>query len=520
VTSFASLRQRVLAILGAVSMYRLALYGLGLLGLVALVLSLFDLVSPDPIELIASYVVLAAVISAVDAAAQRLLHLPWRVESSLVTALVLLFVMQPGASGPALLGLALAGALASLSKYLIAWRGRHIFNPAAFGAAVVSIVGAFGAFEWLGTSASWWVGTAAMAGPVALVGLAILWRVEKIRVVVLFLLIAVGASVVRQAVETAQFGGELELSAAVFHAAVQSPFLFLGIFMVAEPLTSPPRRWQQFWVAGVVGVLAGWPIVIGGLFTLGQERAMLIGNLLALTFALRGSVRLVLEKREFITPTAQELTFRTRGSLRFLPGQYLELDVPHHRPDARGTRREFSIVSAPADLPVLRIAYKNGDQKHPSSYKRGCPCAHGRRGHRRHAVRFAAAPAPGRWHLARRGARLCGIRCLGTGFPCGARVDRRADHRLHQGPTAGPAPALDVGAGDPPRRRGSRAGRLRHLRPARVHLGPTSAARRSRPRVAEDALGDHRRFRRLLTDDRRQRVVSRRRMLRAQGTGP
>jgi ferredoxin-NADP reductase len=375
VTSFASLRQRVLAVLGAVSMYRLALYGLGLLGLVALVLSLFDLVSPDPIELIASYVVLAAVISAVDAAAQRLLHLPWRVESSLVTALVLLFVMQPGASGPALLGLALAGALASLSKYLIAWRGRHIFNPAAFGAAVVSIVGAFGAFEWLGTSASWWVGTAAMAGPVALVGLAILWRVEKIRVVVLFLLIAVGASVVRRAVETAQFGGEIELSAAVFHAAVQSPFLFLGIFMVAEPLTSPPRRWQQFWVAGVVGVLAGWPIVIGDLFTLGQERAMLIGNLLALTFALRGSVRLVLEKREFITPTAQELTFRTRGSLRFLPGQYLELDVPHHRPDARGTRREFSIVSAPADLPVLRIAYKNGDQKHPSSYKRALAAA-------------------------------------------------------------------------------------------------------------------------------------------------
>ena len=48
--------------------------------------------------------------------------------------------------------------------------------------------------------------------------------------------------------------------------------------------------------------------------------------------------------------------------MKFLPGQYLELDVPHRRPDVRGTRREFSIVSAPADLPTLRIAYKNGDQ--------------------------------------------------------------------------------------------------------------------------------------------------------------
>ena len=374
-TSFTSLRQRVLAVLGAVSMYRLALSGLAILAGIALILSLFGLVGPSPLELVVSFVVLAVVISAVDAASQRLLHLPWRVESSLVTALILLFVMHPGADGPALIGLAVTGAIASLSKYLIAWRGRHIFNPAAFGAAVVSIAGSFGAFEWLGTSASWWVGTPAMAVPVAILGLAVLWRIEKVRVVLVFLLIAVGTAVVRQAVQAQQFGIEFDLPTALSFAVLQSPFLFLGVFMVSEPLTSPPRRWQQFWVAGVVGVLAGWPIFIGDLFTLGQERALLIGNLLALTFALRGSVRLTLEKREFITPTAQELTFRARGKLRFRPGQYLELDVPHPHPDARGTRREFSIVSAPADLPTLRIAYKNGDQKHPSSYKRALAAA-------------------------------------------------------------------------------------------------------------------------------------------------
>jgi ferredoxin-NADP reductase len=214
-----------------------------------------------------------------------------------------------------------------------------------------------------------------MTLPVAIIGLALLWRIEKVRVVLVFLLVAVGTAVVRQAVQAQQFGVEFELPTALSFAVLQSPYLFLGAFMVSEPLTSPPRRWQQFWVAGIVGVLAGWPIAVGGLFTLGQERALLLGNLLALTFALRGSVRLTLEKRQFITPTAQELTFRAKGKLRFLPGQYLELDVPHHRPDARGTRREFSIVSAPADLPTLRIAYKNGDQKHPSSYKRALAAA-------------------------------------------------------------------------------------------------------------------------------------------------
>lgn len=376
ISSFTAARQRVLAVLGGISMYRLVLLSLVALAVIALALAALGIiVSPGPVEILASFAVLALVISGVDAAAQRILRLPWRIESSLVTALILLFVLRPGVEPPVLLGLALAGALASVSKYLIAWRGRHILNPAAFGAAVVSIAGAFGAFEWLGTSSSWWIGTPAMALPVAILGLAVLWRTEKVRVVLVFLLIAVSTTIIRQAAQAQQFGLEFELGAALQFAVLQTPYLFLGVFMLSEPLTSPPRRWQQFLVAALVGVLAGWPILIDGLFSLGQERALLIGNLLAFAFALRSSVRLTLERREMITPTAQELTFRARGRIRFLPGQYLELDVPHHRPDVRGTRREFSIVSAPADLPTLRIAYKNGDQKHPSSYKRALAAA-------------------------------------------------------------------------------------------------------------------------------------------------
>ncbi|MDR6142226.1 ferredoxin-NADP reductase [Microbacterium foliorum] len=376
ITSITALRQRVLALLGGISMYRLVLFALLALGLIAVVLSALGvIVSPTPLEIIASFVVLALVISLVDAAAQRILRLPWRIESSLVTALILLFVLRPGIEPNALLGLAIAGVVASLSKYLIVWRGRHVLNPAAFGAAVVSILGSFGAFEWLGTSSSWWVGTPSLFVPVLILGLVVLWRTEKVRVVVVFLIVAIAVAMLRQAVQAQEFSIAFDPGAALSFAILQSPFLFLGAFTLSEPLTLPPRRWQQFSVAVLVGALAGWPIAIGGLFTLGQERALLIGNLLAFAFALRGSVRLVLEKRQFITPTAQELTFRAQGKLRFLPGQYLELDVPHARPDARGTRREFSIVSAPADLPTLRIAYKDGDQKHPSSYKRALAVA-------------------------------------------------------------------------------------------------------------------------------------------------
>ncbi|MEV7633551.1 flavodoxin reductase [Microbacterium sp. NPDC089318] len=362
------MRQRVLAVLGAVSMYRLALFALAALAVIALGLSVGRLVGPTPGEILASFAVLAVVTSAVDAVAQRVLRLPWRIESSLVTALILLFVLQPSLTPAGLGGTALAGVLASLSKYLIAWRGRHILNPAAFGAAVVTILG-------LGTFSAWWVGTPWLSLFVALFGLVVLWRTEKVRLVLVFLVIVVTVSVVRQAIQSASFGIPFNAGDALPAAIAQTPYLFLGAFMLSEPLTLPPRRWQQFSVAALVGVLAGWPIPIGSLFTLGQERALLIGNLLAFAFALRSSVRLVLTGRTFVTPTAQELTFRTKGRLSFIAGQYLELEVPHRNPDARGTRREFSIVSAPADLPTLRIAYKDGDQKHPSSYKRALKAA-------------------------------------------------------------------------------------------------------------------------------------------------
>ena len=351
------MRQRVLAALATLSMYRLVLIALVVLALIALGLSFSSLIEPTAVELIATFVVLAVVISASDALMQRILRLPWRVESSLVTALILLFVLSPQLTLPGLAGVAIAGIVASLSKYVIAWRGRHILNPAAVGATVITLTG-------FGTFSSWWIGEPALAVPTALLGLAVIWRTEKMRIVLVFFVVAVAVSLAHGLVAQESIGFALG------QALGSSPILFLGAVMLSEPLTLPPRRWQQFWVAGVVGVLVGWPIPLGETFTLGAERALLIGNVVAFAFALRGSVRLVLEKRAMVTPTVQELTFRTKGRLRFLAGQYLELDVPHRHPDARGTRREFSILSAPADLPELRIAYKNSDQQNPSSYKR------------------------------------------------------------------------------------------------------------------------------------------------------
>ncbi len=52
-------------------------------------------------------------------------------ESSLITGLLLYFLFWPRSSAMDVAGVALACVLASASKYALAWRGRHIFNPAA-----------------------------------------------------------------------------------------------------------------------------------------------------------------------------------------------------------------------------------------------------------------------------------------------------------------------------------------------------------------------------------------------------
>ncbi|SFS08956.1 Ferredoxin-NADP reductase [Microbacterium sp. cf046] len=367
--TFTSLWNRVFAVLGRVSMYRLALLSLAGLALIALVVSFFQLVVPTPWELLVTSAVLAVVCVGVDAAAQAIVRLPWRIESSLITAGILLFVLRPTLDPAGLAGIALAAAVASLSKYVLAWRGRHIFNPAAVGATVLTLVSI--AVPALGAS-SWWVGTPVMAAPVIVLGLAVLIRTEKVRVIAVFIVTAVAVAVFRTAAQYQAAGLAVDGGAILSTVLWSSPFLFLGAFMLSEPLTLPPRRWQQFTVAAVVGVLAGWPIDLGAI-SLGQERALLIGNLVAFAFAfsVRSAVKLTLESRADLTPTVQELTFRARRPVLFTPGQYLELDVPHRHPDARGTRREFSIASAPEDLPLLSVAFREvPGAKTQSSYKK------------------------------------------------------------------------------------------------------------------------------------------------------
>jgi len=138
----------------------------------------------------------------------------------------------------------------------------------------------------------------------------------------------------------------MTLGGALWQPLAQRPVLFFVGFMLTEPLTLPPRRWQQLALAAVVGVVFAVPYNLGFVAN-SPELALLVGNLLAFLAGQRGGIRLNFQESRPLTPTTTEFSFRPERAVRFAPGQYMELHLPHAKSDGKGRRRVFSLTSAP-----------------------------------------------------------------------------------------------------------------------------------------------------------------------------
>lgn len=277
-----------------VTMYRLVLIALLVVVAAALVTSAAGLIAYEPLAILANgaAVVVATLVS------NRLFALVFRVrphtESSLVTALILLLLFQPSLTTLSVGAVALAGVIASASKYLLAVRGRHVVNPAAFAAVVISVA-LPAAFP------GWWVGAPALLPVVLVAALVILHRTRKLPLGAVFVVVAT----VGVALAGLSFGSSL--SAALSAAVLSSPIVFFAGFMLTEPLTLPPRRWQQLALAVVVGVLFAVPFHFGPLYGT-YELALVIGNILSFAVGQRRGVRLEFVERRRLSPSSWELS--------------------------------------------------------------------------------------------------------------------------------------------------------------------------------------------------------------------
>jgi ferredoxin-NADP reductase len=333
-------------ILNRVTMYRLVLYYLIFLAVAAVALSLFRLLPFQPFDLIVSASVLVLVCWIANTILARVCSAPANTESLYITAFILALIITPRSPSRFLSAdsgfLLWAGVWAMASKYILAIRRKHIFNPAACAVALAAFT--------LNQAASWWVGTLAMMPFVLFGGLLIVRKLARADLVLSFLAAACAVILV----PTLAKG--VNVLSATRQLLVDSPLLFFAFVMLTEPSTTPPARARRIGYGAMVGFLFAPFVHFGRLYST-PELALLAGNVFSYLVSPKARYLLKLTAKAQLAPDVYDLRFTSDRRLRFRPGQYLEWTLGHPRPDSRGNRRYFTIASS-ADEPEVHIGVK------------------------------------------------------------------------------------------------------------------------------------------------------------------
>ena len=338
-------------LLNKVTMYRLVLYYLLFLLGVAVLLSTFGMLPYNPLAIVFSAIFLTVVSWLTNKIFSRVWSVPTNVESVYITALILALIIAPARSLNDLSFLAWAAVWAMASKYILAVRKKHLFNPAAFAVALTALT--------LNQSANWWIATLSLAPFVLVGGLLITRKIRRFDMV--FSLIGF-ALVSILGMKIFEGGDALAAFGKIF---INTPILFFAFIMFTEPLTTPPTRGLRILYGALTGFLFAPWVHIGSIYST-PEIALLCGNMFA--YLVSPKDKLVL-KLKVIVPVAQDVydfVFEKTDRFAFHPGQYLEWTLGHPHPDNRGNRRYFTIASAPTEKEI-RIGIKFYND--PSSFK-------------------------------------------------------------------------------------------------------------------------------------------------------
>ncbi len=340
------------ALLNRLTMYRVVLYGLIATSLIGITMAFAGILPFGGVAAVVSF----ALIPAVGLAANRIFTWAFNAtantESAAITSLILFLILAPPANTREAIAIALTTVVAIAAKFLLAWKKRHIFNPAAIGAVILGLLGS--------GQATWWVGSAAMLIPVTLTGFLVVRKVRKLQVVGTFIVVGVATIMFASALRgffTADLLPEIFLS---------WPIVFLGNIMLTEPLTMPGRHRQQFLYAATVGLLFGSQLHIGPV-TMTPELALAAGNLLAFAVSPRQRMQLTLKSITRVATGTYDFSFTPDSRPTYLPGQYMEWTLEHHPVDGRGNRRYFTVASSPTE-PEVHLGVRINDQG-SSSFK-------------------------------------------------------------------------------------------------------------------------------------------------------
>ncbi|CAN5298560.1 hypothetical protein BH10PAT1_BH10PAT1_2760 [soil metagenome] len=335
--------KRIDDILNSITMYRLILYYLILLLLAGFIYSIFGILPFSATSFAISILFIVIVCFGVNKLFEKTFKAQTNIESLFITALILASILTPAKIINDFVFLFAASLIAMASKYILAIRTKHIFNPAAIGAVIGALV--------IGKYASWWVGTLWMF-PFTLLGILIVRKIRRFNLIFSFLIVNVIVTILS--------------NHSVVSLFTDSPILFFGFIMLTEPLTTPPTRFLQILYGALTGILFA-PLHFGAFFTT-PEIALSIGNAFSYIVSPKQKLILKLKEKLRLNKNTYDFIFTSQEKLKFKAGQYLEWTLSQKNADTRGNRRYFTIASAPTENEI-RIGIKLPEDE-ASSFKR------------------------------------------------------------------------------------------------------------------------------------------------------
>jgi ferredoxin-NADP reductase/Na+-translocating ferredoxin:NAD+ oxidoreductase RnfD subunit len=341
--------------LNKITMYKLVLYYLEAIIIVAFILSFFGLVPYNPLAILFSSLFILIICWLVNSIFAWAFKVPANVESVYITALILACLISPIANvhdSKFFIFAVLASVLAMASKYILVIKKKHVFNPAAIALVITSLV--------FGLSARWWVGTISLVPIVLIGGILLTRKLIRADLVWSFIITALVVTAIPYLGNRADLINIL--STVLFHTA----FLFFAFVMLTEPLTTPPTCSRRIVYGIFVGLLFSPYVHIGSVYFT-PEIALIAGNIFSYILSPKQKLVLKLKKKIQSAKDIVDFIFIPDQKLKFSAGQYMEWTIDPKGADSRGNRRYLTIASSPTeDVIALGVRFP---EIAPSTFK-------------------------------------------------------------------------------------------------------------------------------------------------------
>lgn len=163
------------------------------------------------------------------------------VKSALISALSICLMLKANL----LTTVAIAAALSIGSKFIIRYKGKHVFNPTNFGIILTILITGD---AWI--SPGQWGSQGMLLFLIGAAGFIVLLRVKRLDIAVMFLLTYLGLHFFRNVI---WLGWPVDF---FFHQLTSGTLLLFTFFMITDPVSTPSHPAARIIWASLIGVLA------------------------------------------------------------------------------------------------------------------------------------------------------------------------------------------------------------------------------------------------------------------------